>query len=32
MKIYAKNHPGCSLQEYCEYLDGEKEGCQKGRR
>lgn len=25
MKVYAKNHPGCSLQEYCEYLDGEEQ-------
>lgn len=21
MKEYARKHPGCSLQEYCEYLD-----------
>lgn len=25
MKIYAKKHPGCSLQEYCEYLDKEEQ-------
>lgn len=25
MKIYAKNHPGCSLQEYCEHLDREEQ-------
>lgn len=26
MKVYAKKHPGCSLQEYCDYLDREERG------
>ena len=25
MKVYAKKHPGCSLQEYCDYLDREEQ-------
>lgn len=25
MKVYAKKHPGCSLQEYCDHLDREEQ-------
>lgn len=29
MKEYARKHPGCSLQEYCEYLDNIARGSRK---